>query len=98
MTKLHKIDREKLAEVLSMRRMDMDANEFDLLREAAENWLTITEEQPCSSKELDWVEYTRESIENAMRVSGGKFPAYKFLYCALHGVKQIKAMIAKAGE
>ena len=43
MTKLHKIDREKLAEVLNMRRKDMDANEFDLLKEAAENWLKLTD-------------------------------------------------------
>lgn len=38
---MHKIDREKLAETVNMRRDCMNREDFDLVRQAAENWLAI---------------------------------------------------------
>ena len=88
MTKLHKIDREKLAEVLNMRRKDMDAYEFDLLKESAQNWLTITDpgfhpDKKMTEAALPWL--TQWKHMNGTT----KMDALR---------QAFKAMIAKAGE
>ncbi len=82
MTKLHKIDREKLAAVSRMGRIFMDADEFTLLRQAAENWLTITDPGFEVSEAM-----VDAGLTVDLAIEQDNYMATAF-----------KAMIAKAGE
>ena len=80
---MHKIDREKLAEVVNMRRPCMDANEFDLLREAAENWLAITDPGFEPSEE--------------MKEAGEGYAYGEYVENAVDGFKAMIATMIKGG-
>lgn len=91
----------KTASKVKMRRIDTDADEFDLLKQAAENWLTITDPRFEPSDEMvsdgvmmlpiEWKEGAENTWEKHKSTSG--------LVRNIFAVKDaFKAMIAKAGD
>lgn len=101
MTKLHKIDREKLAEALHFQREFLERIRADgskaigtaeIITKAAENWLTITDPG------FEVSDGMYDSGSEAFNAPIGMAPANTRVCNAMRMRKAFKAMIAKAGE